>query len=51
MNQAQRCNLAWQQKSDPTRFLHFFIFDDAAAQTRHGQSEAVKRFEAVQTNG
>ena len=39
--------LAWQQKSDPTRFLHFFIFEDAAAQTRHGQSEAVKRFESV----
>ena len=39
--------LAWQQKSDPTRFLHLFIFEDAAAQTRHGQSEAVKRFESV----
>jgi quinol monooxygenase YgiN len=39
--------LTWQQKTDPTRFLHFFIFEDAAAQTRHGQSEAVKRFEAV----
>lgn len=39
--------LAWQQKDDPTRFLHIFIFEDAAAQTRHGQSEAVKRFEAV----
>ena len=39
--------LAWQQKSDPTRFLHFFIFEDAAAQTRHGHSDAVKRFESV----
>ena len=39
--------LAWQQKDDPTRFLHLFIFEDAAAQTRHGQSEAVKRFESV----
>jgi quinol monooxygenase YgiN/ketosteroid isomerase-like protein len=39
--------LAWQQKDDPTRFLHFFIFEDAAAQTRHGQSEAVHRFESV----
>jgi quinol monooxygenase YgiN len=39
--------LAWQQKSDPTRFLHFFIFTDAAAQARHGQSEAVKRFESA----
>jgi quinol monooxygenase YgiN len=39
--------LAWQEKSDPTRFLHLFIFADEAAQTRHGQSEAVKRFESV----
>jgi len=39
--------LAWQQKDDPTRFLHLFIFEDAAAQTRHGQSEAVKRFESI----
>jgi quinol monooxygenase YgiN len=39
--------LAWQQKDDPTRFLHLFIFEDAAAQTRHGQSEAVRRFESI----
>ena len=39
--------LAWQQKDDPTHFLHLFIFEDEAAQTRHGQSEAVKRFEAI----
>ena len=39
--------LAWQEKSDPTRFLHLFIFEDAAAQARHGESEAVKRFESV----
>jgi quinol monooxygenase YgiN/ketosteroid isomerase-like protein len=39
--------LAWQQKDDPTRFLHFFIFEDAAAQSRHGQSEAVHCFESV----
>ena len=39
--------LAWQQKDDPTRFLHFFIFEDAAAQTRHGQSTAVQRFESA----
>jgi quinol monooxygenase YgiN len=39
--------LAWQQKNDPTRFLHFFIFEDAAAQARHGQSEAVHRFESI----
>lgn len=39
--------LAWQQKGDPAHFLHLFIFEDATAQTRHGQSEAVKRFEAI----
>jgi quinol monooxygenase YgiN len=39
--------LAWQQKDDPTRFLHFFIFEDGAAQALHGQSEAVHRFESV----
>jgi quinol monooxygenase YgiN len=42
-----RMYLAWQQKDDPTRFLHFFIFKDAAAQTRHGQSEAVRHFESI----
>jgi len=39
--------LAWQEKSDPTFFLHLFIFADEAAQIRHGQSEAVKQFESV----
>jgi quinol monooxygenase YgiN len=39
--------LAWQQKSDPTCFLHLFIFEDAAAQARHGRSEAVRCFESV----
>lgn len=39
--------LAWQGKNDPTRFLHLFIFEDGEAQARHGESEAVKRFEDV----
>jgi quinol monooxygenase YgiN len=39
--------LAWQGEDDPTQFLHLFIFADAAAQTRHGQSQAVKRFEEI----
>lgn len=38
---------AWQEVDDPTRFVHLFIFDDAAAHERHGSSEAVRRFEAV----
>ena len=39
--------LAWQEKNDPTRFLHLFIFENEAAQTRHGGSAAVRQFEAA----
>ena len=39
--------LAWQQKDDPTRFLHLFRFKDNAASRLHGESQAVKNFEAV----
>lgn len=39
--------LAWQQEDDPTHFLHLFIFEDATAQARHGESAAVRRFEAI----
>ena len=39
--------LAWQEKNDPTRFLHLFIFEDEAAQARHSESRAVKQFKAV----
>lgn len=39
--------LAWREKNDPTKFVHLFIFADEAAQKRHGESEAVKRFESV----
>lgn len=39
--------LAWQEKNDPTRFLHLFIFEDEAAQGRHGECAAVKQFESV----
>src|SRR5437016_7439677 len=42
-----RMYLAWQEKNDPTRFLHLFIFEDASARARHGQSDAVKRFQAI----
>lgn len=38
---------AWQAKSDPSKFVHLFTFEDDDAHQRHGQSEAVKRFEAV----
>lgn len=39
--------MAWQQKDDPTRFIHLFIFKDSAAQSIHSQSEAVRRFESI----
>jgi quinol monooxygenase YgiN len=42
-----RMYLAWQQKDDPTRFVHFFIFEDEAAHKIHAGSEAVKSFEAA----
>ena len=38
---------AWQKTDEPTQFLHLFRFEDAAAQARHGESDAVKRFESV----
>jgi len=41
--------LAWQQEDEPTRFVHLFIFEDAATQDRHGKSEAVRKFEAAYT--
>jgi len=42
-----RMYIAWHQKEDPTRFVHFFIFDSEAAHDAHSQSDAVKRFEAA----
>ena len=42
-----RMYLAWQQEKDPTRFVHFFIFEDEAAHAVHSRSDAVKRFEAA----
>lgn len=39
--------LAWQEKNDPTRFNHLFIFENEAAQARHGQSVAVRQFESA----
>ena len=42
-----RMYTAWQQKEDPTRFVHLFEFADEAAHQAHGSSEAVRQFEAV----
>jgi len=38
---------AWQQKDDPTKFVHLFEFADEAAHQAHGNSGAVRQFEAV----
>ena len=38
---------AWQQPGDPTKFVHLFEFADEAAHEAHGQSAAVRKFEAV----
>ena len=39
--------MAWQERDDPTRFAHLFIFEDEAAHAAHGRSEAVRRFQSV----
>jgi len=42
-----RMYTAWQCDDDPTKFVHFFIFENEAAHVAHGNSEAVKKFEAA----
>jgi quinol monooxygenase YgiN len=33
-----------QERDDPTRFLHYFIFEDEAARDRHSNSIATNHF-------
>jgi len=40
-----RIYTAWQQESDPTKFVHLFEFADDAAHQAHGASAAVRKFE------
>ena len=40
-----RMYTAWQCEDDPTKFVHFFIFEDEAAHAAHAKSDAVKKFE------
>jgi quinol monooxygenase YgiN len=42
-----RMYFAWQQETDPTLFVHFFIFENEVALEAHSQSAAVKKFEAA----
>ncbi len=37
----------WQEKSDPTRFVHIFTFRDEEADRIHSESAAVKKFSGV----
>ena len=42
-----RLYASWQQQDDATRFVHLFIFENDDAHVTHGNSNAVKAFEAV----
>jgi quinol monooxygenase YgiN len=37
----------WQEREDPTRFVHVFVFRDAEADRIHSESSEVKKFAAV----
>ncbi len=37
----------WQQRDDPTRFVHVFIFRDEAADRLHSESAEVKKFASI----
>ena len=42
-----RLYLSLQARDDPTRFLHYFIFDDEVAEKRHSTALSVQRFTEV----
>ena len=37
----------WQERKDPTRFVHLFEFRDAAANRAHSESAEVKKFAGI----
>src|ERR1700690_1778336 len=37
----------WQESAHPTRFVHIFVWGDAAANSAHGESAAVKKFAGI----
>jgi quinol monooxygenase YgiN len=39
--------VALQEKDDPTKFFHYFIFQDEVARERHEDSDAITRFTSI----
>jgi quinol monooxygenase YgiN len=37
----------WQEKDDPTRFVHIFVFRDADADRIHSESPEVEKFAGI----
>jgi quinol monooxygenase YgiN len=37
----------WQERNDPTRFVHIFVFRDAEADRIHFESAEVKKFAGI----
>ena len=37
----------WQEREDPTRFVHIFVFRDAEADRIHSESLEVKKFASI----
>jgi quinol monooxygenase YgiN len=37
----------WQEAGHPTRFVHLFVFRDAAADRAHSESAAVRKFASI----
>ena len=37
----------WQEPEHPTRFVHIFVFRDAAADRAHSESAEVKKFASI----
>jgi quinol monooxygenase YgiN len=37
----------WQERDDPTRFVHIFVFRDAEADRIYSESAAVKKYSSI----
>jgi quinol monooxygenase YgiN len=37
----------WQERDNPTRFVHIFVFRDAEADRIHSESQEVKKFASI----